>query len=255
MGKVIGILSGKGGVGKTTVVVNLGISLEQMKKKVLIVEGNITSSNLGLHLGIADYPATIHDVLKGEMKILDAVLVHPSRVHYIPGSLAIADARNVNLGILRKRLKAIISKYDYILIDGSPGLDEKTVQLIKSCDEIIIVANPEITSITDAAKAIEAAKKEKIEIRGIILNKVKEKDYELSLEEIESTTDTPIIGIIPDDLAVPKSIALGFPVVMYKPNSPASRAFYRLAESISGPASRERIKTGFFANIKKILFG
>src|SRR3990170_2567794 len=117
------------------------------------------------------------------MKILDAVLVHPSKIHYIPGSLAIADARHVSLRTLSKKVNDLRKRYDFVLIDGSPGLDNQTIYLMKASDEVIIVTNPEITALTDAIKVIEVARKEKVKIRGIILNRVREKEFELRVQE------------------------------------------------------------------------
>lgn len=241
VGKTIGVLSGKGGVGKTTLVVNLGVALQEIGEKVCIIEGNVTSSNLGLHLGIADFPLTIHDALKNKVKLFDAVLVHPSKVSYIPGSLSIADIRGATLSGFKKKIREIKAKYDFIIIDGSPGLDDNTIEIMKSCEEIIIVTNPEITAVADAIKIIEYARKEKVDIRGLVVNRFRGKDYELSIDEIETTADVPVVAIIPEDSNIPKSISVGYPAVLDAPDTEASIAFKKLAASmIGGVFKKER---------------
>ena len=254
MGHIIGVLSGKGGVGKTTTVVNLGVALQKLKKKVVIVEGNLTGSNLGLHLGLIDYPKTMNQVLNGKLEITQAVLVHESNIHYIPGSLSITDAKSVNLKNFHKQLIRLAKLYDYVLVDGSPGIDERTIKIMRSCEEIIIVTNPEITAVADAVRVIEVAHKEGVPIRGIVLNKIRYKRYELSLNEIESTSNTAVIGIIPDDQSVPQSIASGLPVTMFRPNSGAARAYMGLAQFITG-GSREEKHENFFQKLKEWLIG
>ena len=169
MAKIIGVASGKGGVGKTTVVVNLATALTELENRVCIVDGNITASNLGIHLGVGDYPTTIHEVLKGDIKIIDAVYMHPSDLHVIPGSLSLADARAVKVGQLRRKLKQLSKHYDYIFVDTAPGLEEKAIKVIGSCDYIIIVTNPELPAVTDAIRVIEVIRKKKIEIILILI--------------------------------------------------------------------------------------
>lgn len=78
MTRIISVLSGKGGVGKTTLVSNLGASLVKRGKNVIIIDGNVTAPNLSLHLGIPFYPITLHDVLKNKVPIESAIFHHES---------------------------------------------------------------------------------------------------------------------------------------------------------------------------------
>ena len=77
MGKLIVVSSGKGGVGKTTTSVNLASSLARHGKNVILVDGNLTTPNVGLHLGFTKFPVTMNDVLKGEANLEDAIYIHP----------------------------------------------------------------------------------------------------------------------------------------------------------------------------------
>ncbi|MFQ6020699.1 MAG: cell division ATPase MinD [Candidatus Aenigmatarchaeota archaeon] len=234
MTNIIGIASGKGGVGKTTVVVNLAAALLELENKVCIVDGNVTTSNLGLHLGLTEYPATIHDVLKGKIKMIDAVFIHPSRLHVVPGSLSLADARGVSIKAFKKKIKELTKHYDYIIIDTAPGLEDKAVKILESCDNLLIVTTPELPAIADAIKVIELAQKKKINIVGIVVNRFRGKSFEIRPEEIKILYKIPIVSIIPEDINVAKSIGMQIPVVMMNPNSPASLEFMRIAEQICG---------------------
>jgi len=77
MGKVIVISSGKGGVGKTTTSVNLSTALSKQGKSVILVDGNLTTPNVGLHLGLTKFPVTLNDVMKGEAALTDSIYLHP----------------------------------------------------------------------------------------------------------------------------------------------------------------------------------
>jgi len=80
MTRIIGVVSGKGGVGKTTLVSNLGASLAKEGYNVAIVDANLTGANLGLHYGLISYPISVHDVMKKNASLSDAVYKHPSGV-------------------------------------------------------------------------------------------------------------------------------------------------------------------------------
>ncbi|UCD07328.1 MAG: AAA family ATPase, partial [Candidatus Aenigmatarchaeota archaeon] len=89
MTRVICVASGKGGVGKTTVVSNLSAALAALGKSVIAIDGNLTTSNLGLHLGISMYPITLQDVLRGRANIRDAVYHHQDGFKVVPADVSI----------------------------------------------------------------------------------------------------------------------------------------------------------------------
>lgn len=252
MGKIIGIVSGKGGVGKTTTTTNLGIALQKLGKKVCVFDANITTSNLGLHLGITDYPVTSHELLKSK-KFGDSVFMHRSGMRIIPGSLSLDDAKALNISNLKHVLSSLSKKYDFILVDGAPGIDREALSVVDASDEVIIVTNPEMPAITDAIKIIEVAKGIKAKVRGVVVNKRRNRDYELSSKEIESATGVPILGNVPEDENVIRSISEKNPVVISRERSPAARSFRRIAADIAGVESNESMD--IMSMLRSIFFG
>src|SRR3989344_485492 len=124
MGKVIGILSLKGGVGKTSIVVSLGGALASLGKKVLLVDANFSSPNLGLHLNILNPETTIHHVMANDSNISEAI--HENDVFdVIPASSYFK--RQISPLRLKYKLSQLKRKYDIILIDSSPALNEETL--------------------------------------------------------------------------------------------------------------------------------
>src|SRR3989338_6094545 len=118
MGKVYVIISGKGGVGKTTSTINLGTSMNQLGKEVIIVDANLTTPNVGLHLGSPIVPITLNHVINNKAKVEEAIYEHESGTKIIPSSLSIAESDNTNhekLSDITKKLRRIA---DYVIIDS-----------------------------------------------------------------------------------------------------------------------------------------
>lgn len=225
--KVLAVLSGKGGVGKTTTVSNLSAALTtEFGISVVGIDGNVTTPNLGLHLGVFSFPHTLNDVLDGATPLKETIYTCPNGVRLIPAHLS-SDTSDADLTGIQNSLHELDA--DLVLIDSCPGLGSEIVPTLKVTDEALVVTNPEIPAIADALRAIEIAGRHNVPTRGIILNRVRKDKYELSAAEVESFFDHPVISVIPEDSGVREGIFLGDPVVMGSPFSPAAVEFKRLA--------------------------
>ena len=253
MTRIIGVVSGKGGVGKTTLVSNLGASLAKEGYNVAIVDANLTGANLGLHYGLISYPISVHDVMKKNASLSDAVYKHPSGVDIVPASLSfedILDTPPVNIG---GDLKTAFSDKDYVLIDAATGLDRETLNAIDMCDEFIIVTHPELPTISDALRTKSIINKYEKKLSGIVLNRVTKKD-ELKKDYIASFFKLPVLGVIPEDSSIRRSIELKNPIVLQNPKHRISMEIKRIATSISGKEAKAE-SMSVVDQIKLTLFG
>ena len=240
MVRIIGIISGKGGVGKTTVGINLGAVLaKHHKKNVTLVDCNVTTSHLSLYLGMYYCPVTLNKVLRGENSIEESVHEHFSGMKIIPASLSLSDLEGIDITEIRDNLKNIFDKNDIILLDGSPGLGREAMATIKASDELIYVTNPYIPFIMDVIRCQEIVNELNVKPLGIVLNMVHGKGHEMTKHEIEELTKLKVISTIPFDTNVHKSLALKMPVTLYKPNSASSKEFFRLASNLIGENYRD----------------
>ena len=231
MGKIIGVLSLKGGVGKTSSVISLGACLFGLGKKVLLVDGNLSMPNLGVHLNLVDVDRSIHHVLNNSMHIHEAI--HSlDFFDVIPAKLY--NGLNINPLKLKDKLKSLKSKYDVILLDSSPALDDETLGVILASDEILIVSTPDYPSLSNCVQAIRIAKKRGVPITGIILNRVYNKNFELNLGEVERTSGVPVMALIPHDVGFVKSLKNFTPFAISKPNSKAISEYRKLAAVLVG---------------------
>jgi septum site-determining protein MinD len=247
--RTIGIISGKGGVGKTVVTINLAASLMSFGKNVIAIDADLKMSGLGLQLGMYHFPFTLNDVLKRDVNVLSALYIHPSGVKIIPASLSVED---VDVSNLRKALNSSYFDDSILLIDSPPGLDDNVIQVLKACDEVMIVTLPELPSVTDAIKVKEACDEAGVKLIGIIVNRYRKRERDqINLKEIGNACELPILGVIPEDSLIRKSIYKKEPAVILNPFSPSSLAFKKIAAKILG----FDYNTPPFFRIRKLFWG
>ncbi len=251
MAKVISVISGKGGVGKTTTVSNLGAALVKRGKNVIVIDGNVTTPNLSLHLGIPFYPITLHDVLKRKTPVEAAIYEHSTGMKVVPASLSAEAVKDTKIEKLEGALLNLLGRADIIIVDSAAGLGKEALTAMRLADELIIVTNPDLPSVTDALKTIKLAEESGTKVLGVVLNRVKGKKHEMPFSEIKSMLSVPVLTIVPEDSSVPKSIKRKKPVVHHKPKSRASMAFKKLAAKILGEPFKEktRKKMGWFERL------
>lgn len=243
--RFIGVISGKGGVGKTTVVANLGAALaSKFKKDVVIIDCNLTTSHLSVSLGMYYSPVTLNNVLRGEREIEEAMYDHPSGMKIIPASLHLKELMGVDIIKLKDYVKKLDGKADIVILDAPPGLGREAYAAIHASDEVIFVTNPNMPATTDIIKCKEIIKEIGKKPIGVVLNMVNRKNYELTKREVEIITELDIISIISTDKSIPESLARKVPVVLYKPKSSSSKEFVRLAAWLLGIKEK-----GFFSKL------
>jgi septum site-determining protein MinD len=248
MTRLIILTSGKGGVGKTTLSSNLATALADFGEDVIVMDANLTTPNLGLHLGMHLTSNTIHTVLKGESKLKDAIYPHPYGFKVIPAGLGLNDLKGVDVGRLPEISLNLIGKTDYVILDCAAGLGREAISALAASDEAIIVTNPDLPSVTDALKILNIAKQANVKIIGVVINRIKGQSSEITKDDIESFLKIPVIAEIPEDSEVALSIAAKKPLVRFSPNSPAAIQIKKLAAKLSGRKYQESAK-------KKHLFG
>ena len=229
MQKVIVITSGKGGVGKTTTTINLGAALNHFGKDVLIVDGNLLTPNVGIHLNSPEVPITLNHVLSKKADIFEAVYEHESGIKIIPSSLSIKELKKVKPEKIKEFKDEFKKISDYVIVDSAAGLGEEAISTINMADELIIVTNPEMPAITDALKTIKLAENMKKKILGIIITRVKKNKIEMQPETVKEMLEAPILGMVPEDISVSESLNLKDAVIHTHPKSNSSRAYKEIA--------------------------
>jgi septum site-determining protein MinD len=231
--KFVAFVSGKGGVGKTTVTLNTGHSLAKQGKSVTLLDGNLVTPNLAIHLGMVDPQGTLNKFLRKELQLNEIIYAHDSGFNVIPASPDYSEFLKTNPQQVSKVFKGLENTADYILVDAPSGLGYDLSSLLKNCDEVVIVANPTLTSVMDALKSMQLAKAHNVTVAGVVLNMTNRGRHELNENEVYEILGHPIIANIRTQRKVRKSLHKKQPASMLYPRSRLSKEFTKIANHIS----------------------
>ena len=230
--KIIGFISIKGGVGKTTTVANLGYILARdFNKKILVVDGNFSGPNLSMHFGFTRPKYTLHDVFSGEVELQKAIFEHSPGLHILPTSIF---GKKVDVSKFHQYMASLRGRYDLILIDSSPSLNQEMMSTIMASDELFVITTPDYVTLASTLHAIKVAKQKRTYLSGIIINKARGKTFELSLDDIQEATKTPVVSVLFDNEEVLRALADGKPVSMFRKDNDVSTEYKKLAAALIG---------------------
>ena len=238
-GKVITITSGKGGVGKTTATANIGVSLAQLGKRVVLIDADIGLRNLDVVMGLENRIVyNLVDVAEGRCKLRQAMIKHKllPDLHLIPASQT-RDKSAVNQSDMIQVADWLRPEVDFVLIDSPAGIESGFRNAIAPADDVLIVTNPEVSAVRDADRIIgllEAAGKGP---GRLLLNRVRQdmvrKGEMLSADDVTDILAIKMIGIVPEDQFVIPASNKGVPVVLNE-GSRAGMAYHNIARRLNG---------------------
>ncbi len=229
--RIFTIASGKGGVGKTNIVVNLAISLQKSGKKVLVLDADLGMANVDILLGIAP-KVTLYDVMFRGKDIEEAIFDGPEGTKIIPGGSGILELSK--LDVMEKQIFVSqfkkLSGFDIILIDTGAGISMNQMSFITFSDEVILVATPEPTSITDVYSVIKIIGSLNIKKKiNVVVNRVNDEKEALNTFRKLNETTSRFLGIklvylghVVNDVRVNNSVMKQMPFIIKYPNSMAS---------------------------------
>lgn len=256
MARFVSLVSGKGGVGKTSSAINLAAALTDFGREVILVDADINASNMGILLGYHKPTVSLQECLAGKKKITNAICVHPSGLKVIFADVAMdSHAQGHPLERLGEKLRELQNLTETILIDGAAGLGEEAKAAIKAADDIMIITNPELPAVTDALKTVKVAKDLKKNILGVVVTRVKGDHLEMSPANISQMLQQKVIAMIPDDEVMRSLHRLQYPTVISHPDSKVAKAYRKLAANLIGETYEENLpepKKDFLSSVKDL---
>jgi flagellar biosynthesis protein FlhG len=255
--RVIAVTSGKGGVGKTNVSVNMGIALAKLGARPLLVDADLGLANVDVILGIIPQYNLGHVIL-GEKKISDVIINGPAGLRVIASGSGVYKLANLSEKSLEQCLQNLneIEKYtDIMIIDTGAGLSKNVLKFVLAAGEVIVVTTPEPTAITDAYGVIKVVASSDLNTPiWVVVNMVRNENEGMQVMDRLSTVSKRFLGVelstlgfIPYDPIVSKAVKEQQPFIISHPRSPAGQSLSQIAKNLlSDGMAGANLTTSFF---------
>lgn len=239
---VMTITSGKGGVGKTNFAANLGWQLRQLRRRVMILDADLSLANLDIILGLAPEHNISH-VLTGEKSLAEIMVKGPAGIRVLPASSGVLEASEISEEqkiMLLQQLEEIETDFDFLLIDTGAGLSRNVIYFALAAQTIVVVLTSEPTSLTDAyalIKVLSTGYRQKA--FTVLVNEVRNEREALDVfRSLTTVTDRFLnvsidyLGFVPLDPTVREAVRAQRPFMEMFPHSPATLAMKRVATQV-----------------------
>ncbi|NLW06517.1 MAG: MinD/ParA family protein [Clostridia bacterium] len=240
--RVIAVASGKGGVGKTNIVVNLGLILSRQGKKILILDADLGLANVDILLGLLPR-YNLLDVLNGQCNLQEVIVRGPHNLLLIPGVSGfekLAELDHFSRNQLMKELATLAKEVDIILIDSGAGISRTVLSFAAAAGEAIVVSTPEPTAIADAYCLIKALQRLNVSMYLLVNRAASDADGMITARRLRGAChrflqlDLPLLGIIPDDRHVSEAVRKQQPYSAIYPRCRAAKALQEAAARLQG---------------------
>ena len=265
--RVITVTSGKGGVGKTSISINLAIQLTRLGKKVVVFDADFGLANIEVMLGVRPQYNLADMMFRGK-DLTDIITQGEEGISFISGGSGIQELASMNreqVMYLTSRLIALDKFADVIIVDTGAGISDSVLEFVLASTEVLLVATPEPTSITDAYALLKALNRKEEFVKEdtsikMISNRVNSLAEGQSLYEKMSVVsdkflNIPItyLGSVPMDDQISKAVMRQKPVSVINPEAPSSKAIKQIAETLldldTGEVSEKRGMFQLFSNL------
>ncbi len=267
MARIIGISSGKGGVGKTSISVNLALQLARQGQRVCLFDADLGLANVNILLGLQP-GHTLADVIQGQATLQDIIIRSPDGIDIIPGSSGIERMADLEPDQMQDLVSAFtgLDAYDWVLLDTSSGINRNVLCFSLSAPELLLVVNTEPTSLTDAYALLKILfHNEYAGSVRVVVNQCKslaagEQTYDKFRRAVRLylERDIPLLGVIPQDAGMPEAVTAQQALVVRDPDSRAARRLHQMASDLLGSEAPETRISGmehYWATYLKCLRG
>ncbi len=259
--RVIAVSSGKGGVGKTNIAVNMGLTLAKRGIRVALLDADLGTANVDVLMGIRPQYHLQH-LITGQRSLAEIMVETPSGLKIIPGASGLpdlVDLPDAQRDVLLRSMMALDGTVDLLLIDTGAGVGRNVVQFILSAGEVLLVTTPEPTAVTDAYALMKVLSGYRLPLAiKLVVNNAGRGEGEAVVERLTTVAEQFLgrsiepVGILPHDKNVPLAVRRQTPVVEFNPQSPLAMALNLLAERLWNHVEIQEV-TGIAHFFRKIM--
>lgn len=256
--RTLAVTSGKGGVGKTNLVVNLALACARQGRKVLIIDADLGLANVDVVLGLAP-EFTINDVLSGRKSLKEVLVEGPEGVLILPAASGVSELSNLTSDeklMILQELEGFDLEVDLVLIDTAAGISDMVLYFNTAAQDRLVVATGEPTSLTDAYALIKVLYTQHQERSfKLVVNNVKNeaeakgvyRKLAMAADHFLGGLSIDYMGFVPSDPAVSRSVVLQKPLLLSHPHSAAAKGIVNLAKRLlATPADASAGSIKFF---------
>ncbi len=257
--RTLAIVSGKGGVGKTNVAVNLSICLAARQNRVTLIDLDMGLANADLLLGMTP-KFTLAHVVSGSRTLKEITLAGPAGLRFIPGASGLENLANLSefeRQNLLLQLQNLDTNTDMLVLDCGAGISRSVMRFAQSAHRVMVVTTPEPTALTDAYAAVKTLSRDQYRgAIGVLVNKATDRvEAETTFRRIAEVAKRFLnysianFGFVLQDTSVVQAVRARLPVVMRFPHSPASACFAAVAESMTVDSSAATRRDSFLQRV------
>lgn len=232
-GTVYTVASGKGGVGKTTVAINIAACLADAGRKTVVVDADLGMANVADHLGLTGDESTIHDVLSGRIDVDAATLDVAANLFAVPGAIDLEAYVDIDPDRLDAVVETLKSSFDYVILDGGAGLSYETAVPLGLADEVVLVTDSTPVAVQDTRKTAQLADRAGSIVAGAVVNRVGDAPT-VQPADVAARLGTRHLGTVPESAAVTESLHAAEPVIWHGPHDDAAAALRSITNALTG---------------------
>jgi len=263
--QVISVTSGKGGVGKTNLSVNLACMLAEAGKRVVLLDADLGLANVDVMLGLTPEKNLFHLFQEGA-QLKDILLPTPYGFSILPASSGVAEMLELHTGQkldLLEAMDALEDSIDFLIVDTGAGINENVLYFNLAVQERLLVLTPEPTSLTDAYALIKVLKAEHgVQRFRVVVNMAKSmaaakevfSKLHNACDHFLSGISLDLVGVVPLDPGVRKAVVRQIPFAVMTPNGPAATALRSVARKVTSWKGTSQLDGNIKFFWKKILF-
>ncbi len=258
--RTIAVTSGKGGVGKSHIALNLAVSLARMRQSVCLLDGNLGLGSLDILCGLNGYWNLSH-VVTGARSLNEIVLPGPLGIHVVPGASGIVEIADCPEPVQREvlgQLNQLEDDHDFVVLDTGSGIHHTVRRFLAAADVVLVVTTPEPTSITDAYATIKSlAAVPDLQIEVLVNQCRSSEEARRIIDRVQVTSrnflgrEVASAGYVPTDPLVPQAVSRRQPFTVLDEHAHASRALSQLARRMKNLAVSRRPRGPFFAAVRE----